>query len=288
MSYIKSLGLYLFVLGLPYTYSTVNATEDVNEDVEDEDLEEIDEDNKDSKDKEDDNYTEDSLEEDNETEKSNNENKGENNKEKEDTNKSEENKNKNAVSGWYSGLNVSFVPTNLVANETKQDSKPIDYRIKNNIVNPSMILGYDFLLDKLVFGGECNIGFNFGSPTNYKDKVYNQEIGDLKKGINFVGTIRLGVAIKSWVFYGKLGGNLSKWKYTWKIDNNKDETKYNIGWLYGGGIEKQFSNNIYVRTEFSYSPNVTHNDTKKKVNDCNLDDVKTNNYQISIGGGYRF
>lgn len=210
-------------------------------------------------------------------------------KKENNNNKKNEKINRGVIGGWYSGLDVKYVPSKLIANEIKPDKKLENYSIKNNLISPSMILGYDFLLDKLIFGGECNIAFNFGSQINYKDKVYNQDLAKIKKGVNFVGSIKLGLSIGSCVVYGKVGGDLSKWKYDWKSDNkNNTEKKYKHSFLYGGGIEKQFLNNCYVRTEFAYSPSVTHNNTSKKVKDCNMSDVKTTNYQISIGGGYRF
>lgn len=252
---VKKIIICLFVIESSYVYSEESITD---EDVTDEDLQEID-DNNDNKDIENTN----------------------NNKVKRNNN--------NAVGGWYSGLDVKYVPSKLNAQETKPDNSTENYSIKNDLISPSMILGYDFLLNKLLLGGECNISFNFGSPIDYKDKVHNQDIAKIKKGINVVGAIKIGVALGSWIVYGKIGGDLSKWKYDWKQDNKNDtEKKYKASLLYGGGIEKQFLNNCYVRTEFSYSPSITHSDTRKNVKDCKMSEVKTTNYQISIGGGYRF
>ena len=251
--------------------SAIDDIDDINEDVEQEDLDEID----------DDAETDDSETTDTTTKESDSE--------KKDDSSKPENKNSNAVGGFYSGFDVKYVKPKLTASETKSDNKVEDYDTKSNLISPSMTLGYDFLLDKLILGGECNVAFNFGSSLDYKDKVYNQEIAKIDKGINFIGALKIGVALGSVVVYGKIGGDLSKWNYNWKLDNKNDnEKKYKAGLLYGGGIEKQFRNNFYLRTEFSYSPNIKHDGTKQKVKDCKMSDIKTNNYQISIGGGYRF
>lgn len=252
---VKKIIICLFIIESSYVYSEDSI---IDEDVTDEDLQEID-DNKDSE----------------------NKNNNNNNKVK---------RNNSVVGGWYSGLDVKYIPSKLNAQETKPDNKIETYSIKNNLISPSMILGYDFLLNKLILGGECNIAFNFGSPIDYKDKVHNQDIAKIKKGINVIGAIKLGIALGSWIVYGKIGGDLSKWKYDWKLDSNKNdiEKNYKPSFLYGGGIEKQFLNNCYVRTEFSYSPCVTHSNTQKNVKDCKMSEIKTTNYQISIGGGYRF
>ena len=249
---MKKIIICLFIIESSYVYSDDSNNDEI--DVTEEDLQEID-DNKIS-------------------------DRASNHKEKE---------NNNAIGGWYSGLDIKYVRSKLNAQETKPDSKTENYSIKNNLISPSMILGYDFLFNKLILGGECNIAFDFGSPTDYKDKVHNQDIAKIKQSINFVGSIKLGVTLGSWIVYGKIGGNLSKWKYEWKQDSKNDtEKKYKPGFLYGGGIEKQFVNNCYVRTEFSYSPSITHDDTKKNVKDCKMSEIKTTNYQVSIGGGYRF
>ena len=196
-----------------------------------------------------------------------------------------------AVGGWYSGLDIKYVHSKLTANETKKDddntSTTYKYDTKSNFISPSLTLGYDFLLSKLVLGGECGVGFNFGSSTSYRDKVYNQNIADIKCGTTFTGAIKLGVALGSFVVYGKVGGNLTKWNYNWKIDDKDKEKKYRCSASYGGGIEKQFLNKFYLRTEFAYNP-TNHSNTSIKLKDCKLNDVKTNNYQFSIGGGYRF
>lgn len=263
---MKKIVICFCILNISCTYGS--KTEDINEDVEQEDLEEID-DNAEQGDNTKDSNTDETK--DNKTD-----------------NKQQSKKSNKAVGGWYSGLDVKYVQPKLQVKETNSDNT-LNNNTKGNLISPSMILGYDFLLDKLILGGECNVAFNFGSPINYTSKTHNQNIANITKGINFVGAIKVGVALGSVIVYGKVGGDLSKWKYDWKLDNkNNIEKKYKANFLYGGGIEKQFMNHFYVRTEFSYSPTITHDNTNKTIKDCKLSDVKTNNYQISIGGGYRF
>ncbi len=264
---VKKIVICFCILNISCAYGN-NKTEDINEDVEQEDLDEIDGN---------------AEQEDNTKNSSTDETKDS----KSDNTKQENGSNK-AVGGWYSGLDVKYVQPKLQVKETNSDST-LNYNAKGNLISPSMTLGYDFLFDKLILGGECNVAFNFGSSMDYNSKTYNQNIAKITKGVNFVGAIKVGVALGSVVVYGKVGGDLSKWKYDWKLDDKTNtEKKYKAGMLYGGGIEKQFMNHFYMRTEFSYSPNITHDSTSKKVKDCKLSDVKTNNYQISIGGGYRF
>lgn len=283
MNSIRKIIVYLLLLVPSYAYTA--EVSNINEDVEDEDLQEIDED-KDTKD----------------NNKSNNEaqenNKDDDNHDKESSNIKDNKKevkgnkeDKETSSGWYSGLDVKVSQTKLIASETIQDNKFVNYDIKQNLISPTLTLGYDKLLNNiLMIGGECNVAFNWGSNLNYKDKVYDTPIAKINKGINFTGSMKLGFAIKSWRFYGKVGGDLSQWKYTWQNDNYKknDNKKYIGSLLYGAGIEKQFKNNWYLRTEFAYNPNSAHADTNTQVKDCKLSDIKTNNYQISIGTGYRF
>lgn len=283
MNYIRKTIVYLLLLVPSDTYTT--EVSNINEDVEDEDLQEIEEDN-DTKDKSKSNNekNEDNKDEDDNNEESSSTN---DNKIEVENNKSDQ----NTSSGWYSGLDIKLSPTKLIASETKQDNNIITYDAKQTLISPTFTLGYDKLLNNiLIIGGECNVAFNWGSNLDYKDKVYDTPIAKINKGISFTGSMKLGFAIKSWNVYGKVGGDLSQWKYTWQNDNYKknDNKKYRGSLLYGAGIEKQFKNNWYLRTEFAYSPSSSHADTNTQVKECKLSDIKTNNYQISIGTGYRF
>ncbi len=270
---MKKLVICLFVFN---TFHTCNAiAEEINEEVEDDDLQEIDDDeNKNNKNKtEDDSESQSSTDVDTDTE---------------DDNKIQDKEKKCAKGGWYSGLDLKYVSSKFNINETKIDNKTVDHNIKSNSFNPSLILGYDFLLSKLLFGLEARAEYNIGSSTNYK--IDNKDIAKIDKGMSYSGAIKLGLNLGSVIIYGKVGGDLSKWKYDWKSDSKQNETekKFMNSFLFGGGIEKQFKNNCYVRTEVSYSPNATHENTSKKMEDSNLSNIKTSNYQISIGGGYRF
>jgi len=270
MSDIKKIVICFCALNVSFAYGS--KTDDINEEVEIEDLDEIDG-NAEHEDKNDDhNNVESKKTTDNEI----------------DDNKKQEKKSNKAFGGWYSGLDVKYVQPKLKVSETSNNIVET-YNMKSNLISPSMTLGYDFLFDKLVLGGECNVALNFGSPMSYRDKINNLDIAKITNGINFTGSMKIGVALGSVIVYGKVGGNLSKWNYNWKLnDKNNIEKKYKAGLLYCGGIEKQFINHFYARAEFSYSPDMTHDDTNKTIKNCKTSDIKTNSYQISIGGGYRF
>ena len=276
MADIKKLIVCLFVFGTVHTYNAI--AEEVNEEVEDDDLQEIDDDeDKDNKKatKEDDNESQDSTDIETDTE---------------DDSKKQEEKKKGAKGGWYSGLDVKYVPSKLSVSETKSDNKTVEHNIKNNAFNPSLILGYDFLLNKILLGVEASVAYNIGSSTDYK--IDNKDIAKIDKGMSYTGAIKLGLNLGSVIVYGKVGGDLSKWKYDWKSENkdNKTETekKYRNSFVYGCGIEKQLQNSCYIRGEVLYSPNITHENTNKKIDNSNVSNIRTSNYLVSIGGGYRF
>ncbi len=271
--------MFLSVLASYYTHAS--EVTNINEDVEDEDLQEIDDDKDTSKQSKHPKKTSDN----NDAEPNNKNSEEDNKKDKDDKTKKDSNR-----SGWYSGLDVAGSSIKLIANETKPNKQSITYDTTKVFTTATLILGYDMLFTRIfTVGAEVGVGLNFGSNLLYKDAVYNCDVAKINPGIAFNGNVKLGFNVKSWTVYGTVGGILSKWQQS-SLDNNKNntETKYITSWSYGAGIQNQFSNNVYIRAEFNYSPSTAHADTNKQVKDCKLSDIKTTKWEIKFGTGYKF
>ena len=196
-------------------------------------------------------------------------------------------------SGWYSGADFGLHKTKLTLTELKnnamgekQNDKHQDGTDKN-MFNSNIIIGYDCLLGRLLLGGECGVSLYMGSKINYRFPQSGDNIVSLNRGTGYTGAVKVGIALGSIVLYGKVGGQLNRWKYEQVNRDLPLDKKFKVKTLWGGGIEKQFSNSLYIRAEYiqnmkiGHDINVTHKDYK-------FHNIQTGDYQISVGGGYRF
>lgn len=160
-----------------------------------------------------------------------------------------------AYGNLYTGINIGKSSAKLEFKRDIPGDRNDSADLGNNGMGGGLFIGYNHMITETPIIVGIEIGAQNHNLEVFKEETNNlvNQVTKVKTNNSFTGTIKLGIAVKDILFYGKAGMTLTNWTSTfkltfvnraadnWNTDVSKKFNKYGI--IFGGGIDFKLNSN---------------------------------------------